>query len=234
VMWTWNSDPFGTDAANANPAGAGTFVYNLRFPGQVFDGQAGLHDNGFRPYDPAIGGYPQSDPSGLNGGINTYAYAHGNPLSHTDRRGLAPEREEFPPEAETGETDPLAAIEYQILLSKIRDYERDFEDPTWRAPNSAPSRSDVLRLQDVLRDLQNESSCPAPREFRGLQRKPGSLGIFKGRDAHEAENKIPRDAGKAAGLDDDQIEQLHDEITGRNLTYPEILQIAISIKNGTH
>lgn len=86
----------------------------------------------------------------------------------------------------------------------------------------------------VLRDLQNEGSCPAPREFRGLQRKPGSLGLFKGRDAHEAENKIPRDAGKAAGLDDDQIEQLHDEITGRNLTYAEILQIAISIKNGTH
>jgi uncharacterized protein RhaS with RHS repeats len=37
-MWTWNSDPFGTDAANANPAGAGTFAYNLRFAGQVFDG----------------------------------------------------------------------------------------------------------------------------------------------------------------------------------------------------
>src|ERR1700737_4194246 len=25
-MWTWNSDPFGTDAANANPAGAGAFA----------------------------------------------------------------------------------------------------------------------------------------------------------------------------------------------------------------
>ena len=35
-MWTWNSDPFGTEAANPNPAGAGTFSYNLRFPGQVF------------------------------------------------------------------------------------------------------------------------------------------------------------------------------------------------------
>jgi len=35
-MWTWNSDPFGTDAANPNPSGAGTFAYDLRFPGQVF------------------------------------------------------------------------------------------------------------------------------------------------------------------------------------------------------
>ena len=54
-MWTWNSDPFGTDAANRNPAGAGTFAYNLRFPGQVFDGQAGRHQNYFRDFDPAIG-----------------------------------------------------------------------------------------------------------------------------------------------------------------------------------
>jgi len=234
LMWTWYSDPFGTDAANANPAGAGTFIYNLRLPGQVFDGQAGLHENGFRPYDPAIGGYPQSDPSGLNGGINTYAYAHGNPLSHTDRRGLAPEREEFPPEAEPGETDPLAVIEYQILLSKIRDYERDFEDPAWRAPNTAPTRSDITRLQDVLRDLQNEGSCPAPREFRGSQRKPGSLGTFKGTDALRAENKLVEDAAKATGLDQDQARELHDEISGAGKTYAEILEIAISIKNGTH
>ena len=34
-------------------------------PGQVFDGQAGLHANVFRDYDPAVGRYPQSDPIGL-------------------------------------------------------------------------------------------------------------------------------------------------------------------------
>ena len=38
-------------------------AYNLRFPGQVFDGQAGLHQNGFRDSDPAIGRYPTADPS---------------------------------------------------------------------------------------------------------------------------------------------------------------------------
>jgi RHS repeat-associated protein len=66
-----------------------TVAYNLRFPGQVFDGQAGLHQNGFRDYDPAIGGYIHSDPIGLDGGLNTYAYVGGNPMLRTDRLGLA-------------------------------------------------------------------------------------------------------------------------------------------------
>ena len=87
-MWTWFSDPFGTDAANPNPAGAGTFAYNLRLPGQVFDGQAGLHQNMARDYDPAVGRYVESDPIGLRGGINTFAYVASNPISRDDPTGL--------------------------------------------------------------------------------------------------------------------------------------------------
>ena len=89
-MWTWFSDPFGSDAANGNPSGAGTFSYDGRFPGQIFDGQAGLHYNYLRDYDPATGGYIESDPIGLHGGINTYQYADADPANVFDPTGLYP------------------------------------------------------------------------------------------------------------------------------------------------
>jgi RHS repeat-associated protein len=46
--------------------------------------------NYFRDYDPAIGRYVESDPIGLGGGVNTYAYVAGNALRYSDPRGLNP------------------------------------------------------------------------------------------------------------------------------------------------
>ncbi|MGH6838949.1 MAG: RHS repeat domain-containing protein, partial [Methylocella sp.] len=85
VVWLWNHDPFG----NGDPTDPlGNFSYELRFPGQFFDQGTKLHYNYFRDYDPRLGRYIESDPIGLAGGINTYAYARGNPLVRTDASGL--------------------------------------------------------------------------------------------------------------------------------------------------
>jgi len=60
----------------------------LRFPGQIYDSQAGLSQNWHRDYDPVTGRYVESDPIGLNGGINTYAYISSRPTAAVDPTGL--------------------------------------------------------------------------------------------------------------------------------------------------
>jgi RHS repeat-associated protein len=66
---------------------SGQVRQNLRFQGQYFDEETGLHYNRFRYYDPDIGRFVSQDPIGLLGGANTYQYAP-NPTIWIDLLGL--------------------------------------------------------------------------------------------------------------------------------------------------
>ncbi|WP_456049175.1 RHS repeat-associated core domain-containing protein [Xanthomonas campestris] len=93
AVWTWSlkGEAFGNTAPNQDPDGDGAaLVLDMRFPGQRFDAASGLSQNYFRDYDPATGRYGQSDPIGLEGGINTYGYVAGQPLSLMDPTGQNP------------------------------------------------------------------------------------------------------------------------------------------------
>ena len=90
IVWRWDqAEAFGATPADDNPDGLGSFTFNQRFPGQVFDAETGLHQNVNREYDPPTGRYRQFDPTGLADGPNGYLYLHGDPLRGTDPMGLA-------------------------------------------------------------------------------------------------------------------------------------------------
>lgn len=60
---------------------------NLRYAGQYFDGESGLHYNTRRYYDPIAGRYITADPIGISGGWNLYDYANGDPANQLDPKG---------------------------------------------------------------------------------------------------------------------------------------------------
>ncbi|OKK16831.1 type IV secretion protein Rhs [Streptomyces sp. CB00455] len=75
----WGSTTWNRDAGAYTP---------LRFPGQYFDPESGLHYNRHRHYDPSSGRYVSPDPLGLAPAPNAFAYVD-NPTRWTDPLGLA-------------------------------------------------------------------------------------------------------------------------------------------------
>jgi RHS repeat-associated protein len=57
------------------------------YAGGIYDVDTGLVRFGARDYDATVGRWIQSDPIGLNGGLNTYAYVNGNPIGYTNPDG---------------------------------------------------------------------------------------------------------------------------------------------------
>jgi RHS repeat-associated protein len=97
LVWRAEHLPFG----GIHTLPVSSVANNLRFPGQYFDSETGLHQNWFRDYDAAIGRYREPDPLGLvNVGTfslsapaddpvrQMHAYAESNPLARLDPEGL--------------------------------------------------------------------------------------------------------------------------------------------------
>jgi RHS repeat-associated protein len=83
VVWSARYDSFGLATVDIE-----TVKNNLRFPGQYFDYETGLHYNWHRFYDPETGRYISADPIGMDGGMNLYNYVGGDPVNLTDPEGL--------------------------------------------------------------------------------------------------------------------------------------------------
>ena len=87
---------------------------NIRFQGQYFDQETGLHYNRYRYYSPYVGRFISKDPIGLLGGYNVYAYTL-NPVGWIDPLGLNPKK--MP--SKYALVDAQNATAQEVVASKI-------------------------------------------------------------------------------------------------------------------
>ncbi|WP_255953081.1 putative T7SS-secreted protein [Streptomyces odontomachi] len=85
IAWHSRTTLWGTTTWNRSA----TTYTPLRFPGQYFDPESGLHYNYFRTYDPETARYLTPDPLGLTPAPNPVSYVD-NPHVWADPEGLSP------------------------------------------------------------------------------------------------------------------------------------------------
>ena len=208
VVWRWDSNAYGSTLASTDPDrdGSATSI-NLRFAGQYFDGESGLHYNHHRNYVPKTGRYLQSDPIGLAGGINTYAYVDNNPTRWTDPKGLSIWRR--------GRSD----FTDQPIGSGWAPY---FPDPTNGSSDAAGECPKPINPSPFNPDPADPLQNPDPR-LAGNTGSPAS---------REAQQKGFDAVVRILDLSKTQRQLLHREITGMNYDFHEILRIGSEIKAG--
>lgn len=86
----------------------------IRFQGQYFDEETGLHYNRYRYYDPHTARFVSRDPIGLLGGDDLHAYAK-NPIEWIDPLGLAKKKQ-----TRKGSTEPTLPEKVIAMEGKLR------------------------------------------------------------------------------------------------------------------
>jgi RHS repeat-associated protein len=139
---------------------------NLRFPGQWFQSESGLHQNWMRDYDPTTGRYLQADPLGLVDGASVYGYALQNPVANSDPKGeqsvvirpgirLGPGVRpwgprgwfDVPPLVVPRETTPENFVDHPVAKEEYRKYKQFCNAPP---PNTGDRCTDLLNKAEYL------------------------------------------------------------------------------------
>ncbi|MGQ0673370.1 MAG: RHS repeat-associated core domain-containing protein [Hyphomicrobium sp.] len=126
TVWDASWWPFGAGLSITGPA-----ALDLRFPGQWFQLESGLHYNWHRHYDPSLGRYTQPDPLGFVDGPGVYGYVRGSPQRWVDRDGRQVPRSKpglgFPPIAIPGSPENRAWSKWaEFKIQQCHNWLQDF------------------------------------------------------------------------------------------------------------
>lgn len=180
LVWKASYSPFGITTIIQNDI---PLNLSAKFPGQYSNEEMGLFYNYFRDYDPEIGRYIQSDPIGLDDGVNTYAYVGSNPINNFDSDGLSKRSVRH-----TTSNQALANFNVRRLIREIQRHDTTFRYQTMRplGANGRYTRQDIASLQQSLSIAQNAGFCGpgASNPVAFPQAQSQIMHIFRAKTGH--------------------------------------------------
>ena len=126
----------------------------LRFQGQYFDAETGLHYNRHRYYNPNAGRFITIDPIGLAGGLNNYQYVP-NPTGWVDPLGL----HDIPGKGPC--KDPSEEQASELKADEVENPESEVAKSEWKGPCDYSGIADPKNLTNTK---------PTPRQVREMKR----------------------------------------------------------------
>lgn len=200
IIWHGDYSLWGKLKREQHPVAGFRGQQNLRFQGQYFDRETGLHYNTFRYYAPDAGRFTQQDPIGLLGGLNLYQYAP-NPVGWVDPWGWAcsPNSSKL---AKPGE-DLYVGTYNQVRNANIKNGLNSTHTPHHAIQNAASptthGRGITINLKKDLHDLTWTFKKPM---VKGLSHRE-----YLARDIVDL-RKILRDAGYSRDVINRQLSEL--------------------------